>query len=344
MKRLPLWVKLFLVLAVLAAGCVALAFVPTDDVAYAPAAPIDLDGKIKVDGALIEPLQGRIYLVGVTERRINLLQRGMLDIADSSIDFAKAPAGANPTGGPTEGDIQSMARAKEFAAAVAYDLADGAGTVQWSGKGATVASVAADGPAAGKLFPGDSISLINGVAYDNAVDVMHTLNGLAPGSKVRLFVRRAGQAITAELVTAPAVANDPMRKSRIGVSIDTIDLQVTLPQKVTIDSGVVVGPSAGLAFALTLYDAFDTDVDLLRGRHVVVTGALTPDGQVAPVGRVRQKAIAAQRAGRDVLVVPAANVAAAKEAVKDTCSGEDRCITVVGVTSVQDAIAVLRGS
>ncbi|MBC7462446.1 MAG: hypothetical protein H7287_13900, partial [Thermoleophilia bacterium] len=164
--------KLFLVLAALAAACVGLAFVPTNDVAYAPADPVDLDGKITVDGAPIEPLQGRIYLVGVTERHINLLQRAVLGVADSSIDFAKAPVDSNPTGGPTQGDIQSMARAKEFAAAVAYDLADGAGTVEWSGKGATVAAVAPDGPAVGKLFPGDSISLINGVAYDNAVDVM----------------------------------------------------------------------------------------------------------------------------------------------------------------------------
>ena len=50
MKALPLWVKLLGGIGVLAAICVGLAFVPTGQVAYAPNAPIPLDGKVTVDG------------------------------------------------------------------------------------------------------------------------------------------------------------------------------------------------------------------------------------------------------------------------------------------------------
>jgi PDZ domain-containing protein len=338
-----LWVKLFIGMALVAGICVGLAFVPTRDVAYAPAPPIDLDGKITVDGTPLEPLQGRLYLVGVTERHVNLLQRAALDIGDSTVDFAKAPTLAKLTG-PSAGDIASMKRAKEVSAAVAYELAGTGGKVVWTGQAATVGSTQPGLPAAGKLFPGDVIEQVNGVGYDNSVDVGRAINQLKPGSKVVLFVRRAGEATKVSLTTVEPVAGDAVHRSRLGLGIDTIGLQVRLPHKVEVDSGAVVGPSAGLAFALAMYDAFEPNTDLLRGRHIVATGSLTPDGQVAPVGRVRQKAIATQAAGHDLLLVPTANVEEAKAAIADACTGDARCVEVIGVGSVQQAIQVLRGS
>ena len=344
MKSAPLWVKLFMGMALVAAAFAGLAFVPTNDVAFAPVAPIDLDGRITVDGSPLEPLQGRLYLVGVTERHVNLLQRAALDIGDSSVDFAKVPASGGVTSGPSQADVAAMARAKQISAAVAYELSGADGKVVWSGQAATVGSTEPGLPAFGKLQAGDVIEQVNGVAYDNSVDVGKAINQLKPGSKVVLFVRRAGEATKVSLRTVAPVPGDAVHRSRLGLAIDTIGLQVKLPHRVAIDSAQVVGPSAGLAFALAMYDAFDTNVDLLRGRHVVATGSLTPDGQVAPVGRVRQKAIATQRAGHDLLLVPAANAADAKAAIADTCKGEARCVQVIGVGSVQEAIRVLEGA
>ena len=57
-------------------------------------ARIDLDGKIMIDGRPVEPLQGRLYLVGVTERKVNLLERLLLDMSDPGVDFGPAPTGA----------------------------------------------------------------------------------------------------------------------------------------------------------------------------------------------------------------------------------------------------------
>jgi len=339
-RAIPLWIKLLGIIGLLAAACVGLTFVPTGEVAYAPVAPIDLDGKITLAGRPVEPLQGHVYLVGVTERRVNLLQRWLLDIGDPNIDFGPAPAGTK-SGSPRVADVNAMVRAKDVAAAVAFQL-DGR-AVDFEGSGATVALVSRDGPADPFLRRGDVISRINGTDVDNGVEASRLIGNLPPGSAVRLGVLRDGQRVLLAMKTIAPVEGDRVNRSRIGVSLDTINLRIKLPSPVGIDSGEVVGPSGGLAFALYLYDALDSESDLLRGRHVVATGALSPEGRVAAVGRMRQKATAAQHANRDLLVVPKGNLAEAQKAIKAACSEGARCVRVVGVDSVQEAISILGG-
>ena len=339
MRALPLWIKLLGAIGALALACVALAFIPTGQVAYAPYDPVDIEGSIKVDGTDVEPLQGRMYLVGVTQRKVHLLQRLLLDIGDSSVDFGPEPTDANDEGA-SQDDVDSMARAQEVAAALAFQL-DGQ-SVEWSGKGATITGVVTGTPAAGALKAGDVVLRVNATEVDNGVDLGRVLGALPVGRAVTLRVRRAGTPVVVRMTTIAPIQGDTLHRSRIGAQLDTIDLQVRLPRKVTINPGKVVGPSAGLAFTLYLYDSLDKDVDLLGGRHVVVSGAVAPDGRVREVGRVRQKAIAAQLANRDVLIVPMGNVEEADTAIKDACPKDARCVRVIGVGTVREAVDALR--
>lgn len=336
MRAIPLWVKLLGGIGLLAAACVGLAFVPTGEVAYAPNAPINLEGRIVVDGRSAEPLQGRMYLVGVTERRVNLLQRMLLDVSDPDVDFGPEPRGRTD-GAPAPADVRSMDSAKQVAAGIAFDLAGQ--PVTWSGSGATVAAVASNGPARNALERGDIIVRVNDTAVDTSVEASRIINALPPGSRVRLGVQRAGSRVRAVVTTVEPRSEDANRRSEIGVELATIGLRVGLPRNVTIDSGSVVGPSAGLAFALYLVDSLSED-DLLRGRNVVVTGSLAPDGSVLAVGRIRQKAIASQAARHDVMVVPAVNAREATDAVAERCT-DGGCMVVVPVRSVKDAIEML---
>ncbi|MCB0879683.1 MAG: PDZ domain-containing protein [Thermoleophilia bacterium] len=338
MKSIPLWVKLLGGIGVLAAICVGLAFVPTGQVAFAPNAPIDLDGKITVGGNPAEPLQGRMYLVGVTERKVNLLQRMLLDVSDPSVDFGPAPANTPASGGPAASDVRAMDEAKQVAAGVAFDIVGR--STDWSGTGVKVEAVAPDGPAGRVLRPGDLIVRVNGTNVDSSVDASRIINQLPPGSTVRLGMQRAGVAVQSTLKTVAPREDGTGRRSEIGVELSTIGLRVRLPENVGIDSGNVVGPSAGLAFALYLIDSMSDD-DLLRGRYVVATGSVSPDGLVLPVGRVKQKAVATQNAKRDLLLVPVANAKEARAAVADACSG-NACVQVVPVHSVSEAVDLLK--
>lgn len=94
------------------------------------------------------------------------------------------------------------------------------------------------------------------------------------------------------------------------------------------------GPSAGLAFTLELVDQLSPG-DLTNGLDVAVTGEVTEGGLVLPVGGIGHKAVAAERAGADVLVVPSGNFAEA--------TAKPRPFRVIAVDSVDQTVVALRG-
>ena len=65
----------------------------------------------------------------------------------------------------------------------------------------------------------------------------------------------------------------------------TKDLKLDFPVDITIDPGPVSGPSAGLAFTLTIIDEL-TPGSLTGGKKVAVTGTMDLDGNVGEVGGV----------------------------------------------------------
>ena len=108
------------------------------------------------------------------------------------------------------------------------------------------------------------------------------------------------------------------------------------PVRVSIDSGAVGGPSAGLAFTLALLDEL-TPGDLFGGHKVAATGTMTPSGAVGPIGGLPQKTVAVQREGATLFLVPKSEE---QEAI-DKAKGSN--LKVVGVETLDDAIAALEG-
>ncbi len=106
------------------------------------------------------------------------------------------------------------------------------------------------------------------------------------------------------------------------------------PLDVSVNSGEVMGPSAGLAFALQMISQLK-GTDLTGGRKVAATGVLTQDGQVSPVGGIAQKALSCRKSGIELFLVPAANAAEAGRYAGD--------MKVVGVRSLTDALRNLSG-
>jgi len=101
---------------------------------------------------------------------------------------------------------------------------------------------------------------------------------------------------------------------------------------VSIDTGDVGGPSAGLAFTLAIIDDL-TPGDLTGGAKVAVTGTISGDGTVGPVGGTGQKAAAVRAKGYDVFLVPSADYEAARQHAGD--------VDVIAVDTLDDALAAL---
>lgn len=84
-----------------------------------------------------------------------------------------------------------------------------------------------------------------------------------------------------------------------------------LPFKVTLDTGDIGGPSAGLMFFLEISSRLRPDEFKPAGK-VAGTGILRPDGSVAAVGGIEQKTMAARAAGVQYFIVPWQNEPSAR--------------------------------
>jgi len=119
-----------------------------------------------------------------------------------------------------------------------------------------------------------------------------------PGAVVSLRVRRAGRLSTVRIRTVAVAPNQAL----VGFAPEQA-AAIKLPIRVSIDAGNVGGPSAGLAFALEVMQKLGRNVT--HGYRVAATGEIELNGDVTPIGGVRQKVADARKADVDVLLVPA---------------------------------------
>ena len=92
------------------------------------------------------------------------------------------------------------------------------------------------------------------------------------------------------------------------------------PRRVTVhvrDRGLL-GPSAGLAYALAIEDLL-TPGDLTGGRSIGVTGALLRDGRIAPIGWLLLKAHGALQDHATLLIVPGEEATTVVRRLTMTC-------------------------
>lgn len=192
-----------------------------------------------------------------------------------------------------------------------------------------------ESPSAAVLEPGDRLLSADGVELDGVEDLSAVVGAKEPGDLVELRLDRAGDGeltVTVELTASPT---EPDRTIVGFVPFDT--RRVVLPFEISIETGRIGGPSAGLAFTLALIDQL-TPGDLTGGIDVAVTGTIELDGSVGAIGGLRQKASAVSQAGVDVFLVPAAqrddDIAAAREA-----GGEG--LEIIPVATLDEALSVL---
>ncbi len=201
------------------------------------------------------------------------------------------------------------------------------------GDGARVVATLKGKPADGVLQEGDVIVEIGGEKVDTVCDAGREIDSYEVGDQVEVTVRRDGREKTVSLETVPNPI-DPA-SPLIGVSMDEVDYSFEPGVDVKFDPGEIAGPSAGLMFALEIYDRLTPD-DLTHGREVAGTGEIECDGGVKPIGGVEQKVAGAAREGAEIFLAPTLNAKAARAA-----AGDD--IQVVSISTFSDALDFLEG-
>ncbi|WNM30124.1 PDZ domain-containing protein [Streptomyces sp. Li-HN-5-11] len=206
-----------------------------------------------------------------------------------------------------------------------------------------VSTVIKGTPAQGKLHAGDVIKAVDGTAVKEPADVAKLVTKHKPGQDVVFTVvpaKEQAAAVKAHktatrtqniTITTTQSEDTGAKRAIVGISAGT---DHTFPFTIDIKLADVGGPSAGLMFALGIYDKL-TPGSLTGGKFVAGTGTIDDDGKVGPIGGVEMKTVGARSKGAQYFLTPADNCAAA---ASDTPSG----LTLVKVNTIGDAIGALK--
>jgi PDZ domain-containing protein len=231
--------------------------------------------------------------------------------------------------------------------------------VSVTGTGAFVDQVMKGFPASSTFHQGDVITAIDGHTVTTS-DQLRPLLGTRPaGSEVAVTIRRpakssANQGASTTTLAGTTNATDGSQTINttvqlgsnstdpshgyLGIAVSTADQGLKLPFKVDMDSGDVTGPSGGLAWTLGLIDRL-TPGDLTRGKTIVATGEMAPDGTVGQIGGIEQKMAAVLRNGADEFLFPASTPKKDIKAIEDMAKGHD--VQLHAVANISEALHVL---
>ena len=193
------------------------------------------------------------------------------------------------------------------------------------GDGALIEFVYPGCPAEGELFAGDVVHQIDGVAIHTQDDAAEALDDAPIHEPISFEVAAGGESHTVTITRARCAGSE-----RPLVGVNLID---QFPFDVDISSGDVGGPSAGLMWALGLYDLL-TPGDLTSGRTIAGTGTIDTRGHIGPIGGILDKVVGAERAGAQIFLVPADNMAE----LEGVDTGDMRLISVAKLQDALDAL------
>lgn len=328
-------------LALLGAGVAVAAVVKVPYYSIGPGSVRSTEPLVDLGGGERDEGDGVVDFVTVSVHgRLNLIQAfsAWLDPAVDVVPEERILQGRSPQQNQ-QVNQQMMDDSKSLAVAVALQKVGLSRPT-----GAEVTEVGKGAPAEGQVAAGDVIVSLGGETIATSSDLVTKIRAHQSGETVSFVVRpaSAGKAnpdpgaatVTkqARLAVNPNDAGMPF----LGVNVRTV-YQVDYPHTVTIDSGQVGGPSAGLAFTLGMIDLL-TEGSLTGGEEITATGTINADGTVGPIGGVQQKAAAVRRAGVKLFLVPASQTPEELARARELAGNG---VDVVPVKDLSEALSVL---
>src|SRR5210317_568481 len=233
----------------------------------------------------------------------------------------------------SEISIQNMRASENVAIAVAlknlgYDI-------DTKGDGVLVVGILDDSPVKDKLKKSDLLNSINNIEIFSATEFISTLRTYSIGETVSIGLLREVDGVKEQmyiettLIEHVEYEGEPM----VGFLATTVNERFDFPFEIDIKTGNVGGPSAGLMMALNVYNNLIPE-DITNSMIVAGTGTIEIDGSVGPVGGIKQKIIAAKRAGAELILVPIANFEEASQFETDKTA-------IVAVDSFDEALSVI---
>jgi PDZ domain-containing protein len=309
----------------------ALLIVPSNEYIFLPDVAHPVAPLVSVAGGHEAKGPGGIYFVDVIVRKATLLERlfgGLHKGASLEAPDNVVPPGVTSAENDQLG-FEEMRTSQQIAGAVA--LRSLGYKVKAADSGALIDSVDPGLPADGKLEPTDVIVAVDGKPVNSPLSLTRAMHGRPAGKAVRFTILR-GQNQKRMVVSVGTVdASATSKRAIVGIYVEQAD-SIHLPIRVSIDAGNVGGPSAGLAFALDVLEKLGHNVD--RGNKIAATGEIYLNGDVGPIGGIKQKTFGAREAGVDAFLVPAGQNATDAKRYADG-------LRIIPVKSFQQALRAL---
>lgn len=303
---------------------ISLGFIPIASFSFAPGDALRVKNQIHMKDGKKLTHQGSVYMTDVVVTQLSPIT-WMLDHFKPEVNIYPASAlfGSSIPSNISQDQINEMLASKTAAVLAAFNFAH----MNYS----TIAGVqiVATGPQTStEIKPGDVIVDIDGIRTLNVAEAANAIK-VAPKIVKMTIVRQAGAIGAIKEVHALVKKYYANGKNLLGITIET-GLVVKLPNPISISTGQIGGPSAGLAFSLGILQTLG--VLYIKGTAALgATGTIAPNGAVGDVGGVRQKAIAVARAGARYFLVPPQEYQAA-------LSAGEPSLHVVAVSSLTEAI------
>lgn len=176
----------------------------------------------------------------------------------------------------------------------------------------------------------DQVGVVNGLAWTAAGGDTLTIEAqLLPGKGNLLLTGQLGDVMKESAQAGWTYLRSVGEKYNVPEDISNLDIHIHVPE------GAIPkdGPSAGITMATALASAFSGRP--VR-RDVAMTGEITLRGRVLPIGGLKEKAIAAHRAGVKTVIIPKENKRDLAEMPKVVCDN----VKFVCVSTLQEVLAV----
>ena len=190
-----------------------------------------------------------------------------------------------------------------------------------------ISDVIDDTPADGVLEANDEVVMANGTPVENIEELRDVIVDAGVGADVVLGIVRDGVELDVTVVPIAGTDGSPVIGIVGGARYEEFPIEVNIQLE------NVGGPSAGMMFALGIYDKL-TPGELTGGEDIAGTGTIVGSGEVGAIGGIIQKMYGARAAGADWFLAPVSNC---DEVVGNIPSG----IEVFAVSTLDEAISAI---
>lgn len=175
----------------------------------------------------------------------------------------------------------------------------------------------------------DQIGSVTGLAWTEVGgDTLNIEVALLPGKGKLMLTGKLGDVMKESAQAAYTFARSRAEQFNIDPDLfDKRDIHIHIPE------GAIPkdGPSAGITMATAIISAF-TDIPV--SKSVAMTGEITLRGRVLPIGGLKEKSLAAHRAGIQKVLFPKENEKDLKQ-LPDSITGD---LTFVAVTHMDEVL------